>query len=86
MSDDSITIALCLECGRTRPFKPGRGTAEQRWVAVYAAAIVHEYTSAARLGADIVDPESWARWADEAATVADLAEDGFAALAEVPRG
>lgn len=57
-----------------------RGTAEQRWVAVYAAAILHEHTSAAALGADIVDPENWARWAGEAATVADLAEEGFATL------
>lgn len=58
-----------------------RGSAEQRWVAVYAAAIVHEYTSAGRLDADVVaDPVNWMRWAEEAATVADLAEEGFATL------
>lgn len=58
----------------------GRGTAEQRWVAVYAAAIGHAYTSAGRLGADTSDPENWLEWVKEAVCAADLAKEGFTAL------
>jgi hypothetical protein len=51
---------------------------QQRWNAVYGAAVAHEMANHRRsFGSSTADPEHWDRFVEEAATAADLAAEAW---------